>query len=263
MESLQQVIAQTEQVLDQSQPGSALEAARLAKERLTQAQYEFADLSAGSHSSEVESVDDCLGVISEKLGALLGEMDALTGEKEAFVEYLRSGGALAVATTTSTPATKQASGKTLKAPQQPDAQQPVETLADKVRLNEYDYLTARLFRPNYGAKGFVATSSVYEDPSPVYTLTSVAIDRVVEGETLRVPLGFGDGVLHTIRFETGFRDGRDTIIRENDARGLAVVGEELLQLNEKGKIQPPLSYTEVQAIARVVQTVIRHQQHAK
>lgn len=115
------------------------------------------------------------------------------------------------------------------------------------------------FRESDAGAGFVSRSIGRPGSpivSPPYIIASVARDRIVTGAEFLLPDGYNKDVLDSCAFATGFYD-QDVRVDSRQAKELAFIGRQILALNEREGVQPPLKPLEEQTIKHLVDLVDR------
>jgi len=102
--------------------------------------------------------------------------------------------------------------------------------------------------------GFVSRSAGGFISCPPYVIASVAARRVAPEAQLDLPEGYDQSVLEHIQDTTGFVDV-DVAVSSRQAEELSQLGAQILALNQRGEIQPPLSYFEEQSVRHLVNIV--------
>ena len=92
--------------------------------------------------------------------------------------------------------------------------------------------------------------------APPYTIASVARNRIIAGAEFALPAGYNNDTLEYITAATGFYD-EDLRVDSRQAEELASIGRQILTLNERGDVQPPLEPLEDQTINYLVGLVDR------
>ncbi len=90
--------------------------------------------------------------------------------------------------------------------------------------------------------------------SPLTVMTKVALKRVVDGAELKLPDGYTPDVLENVYYMSGYAS-KDFALSGRLAAEMLVVGRGILDLNEQGLIQPPLSAEEGQSINHFIDLV--------
>ncbi len=105
--------------------------------------------------------------------------------------------------------------------------------------------------------GFEERSSGKFAPSPMWTIAFTATSRVVEGAELTLPEGYTPDIL-----ERGTRiygsANEYARVSEKQAWEYAGIGRQILELDQQGKIQPPLGPFEKESITHLVGMVDRY-----
>ncbi|GEM_PF-4116729 len=90
--------------------------------------------------------------------------------------------------------------------------------------------------------------------NPLFTLTAIALSRVVKGADLPLPSTFGRKQLRQANQETS-KQGFIFGISNSHAHDLAQIGTDILDFDKKGLIQPPLSSDEYNVVSHIVKVV--------
>jgi hypothetical protein len=109
------------------------------------------------------------------------------------------------------------------------------------------------FRANFGKDGF--TRDLYNSyaPNPMGRITKVLLHRVVEGTAISYPDGCTEDAIKQFDYRSGYY--QESRVSGLQGAELAYLGQQLLKLDESGKIMPPLADTEIAEISHFVTTV--------
>lgn len=108
--------------------------------------------------------------------------------------------------------------------------------------------------PQQTVPGFISRSAGGFISCPPYVIASVAGRRVAPGAQLDLPEGYDQSVLGHIRDTMGFVD-LDVEVSGRQAEEFSQLGAQILALNQRGEIQPPLNYFEEQSVRHLVNMV--------
>lgn len=105
-----------------------------------------------------------------------------------------------------------------------------------------------------GSWNFVSINAGDFISCPPYVVASVARSRLTPGTQLDLPQDYNDAVLDDIRSRTSWSD-QEVPVSFYEAAELAIIGTQLQDLNDEGKVQPPLGYFEKQSICHLLKEV--------
>ena len=119
-----------------------------------------------------------------------------------------------------------------------------------------EYQLGRVFTSQWGKDGYELNRSGYSSPNPIGTVANIALDGFNQGPELALPVGYNESVLESVKYLSGSYGPQH--ISGTQGAELAYLGKQILELNEQGKFEPPLSPNSVQEVSHVVNVVSRH-----
>jgi hypothetical protein len=108
------------------------------------------------------------------------------------------------------------------------------------------------FKPNM-LDGFTSKTT-FNDPSPPYVIAQVARDRLADETMMILPDGYDKETLNKICWLSGEVE-KNFGISYRQGCELRQIGAQILDLDDDFKIVPPLDFSEIQSIRRLIQVV--------
>lgn len=102
--------------------------------------------------------------------------------------------------------------------------------------------------------GFVARNPGSPISCPPYVIASIASDCRIDPGDLRLPDGYTNNTLDLIKYQAGWVD-QEMFVSARQARELAKIGRQILDLDENAEVHPRLTYFEEQSIRHLVALV--------